>query len=369
MIKDIFLNSKVPFKRRIKNSILYLNKRRGVQNSWNKRHDNVLSVNPEYKNSLRNNIEYDHNKLWSKFRKNVDNTTLRISGNISNKPDPKIVPEDIYLVDLEPSLKSDKSSDFIGNKSFYNKWFLKGIFPKDLFHRVDGQFLKANLNPSNYDEFLKFANSTDFPIILKPNRDTYGGADINFVTDTKQLIELAESRQDFVVQEIVKQNEYFDKFNDYGLNTVKVFLYRSVVNDELHVLSMSLRMGKDNSLDNEAAGGINCFIDKNGYLNEFAIDKYGNKYYEHPNTKKKFNGKIPDFKELTELSLQIGSKVFLTRIIGLDACYDQLGNWRIIEVNTFSQSIRFSQYAGQPFFGEFTDEVIDYCVKNHWALK
>ena len=43
--------------------------------------------------------------------------------------------------------------------------------------------------------------------------------------------------------------------------------------------------------------------------------------------------------------------------------------WRAVELNLFGQTTRFTQYAGQPFFGEFSEEVIDYCKKNHWALK
>jgi hypothetical protein len=40
----------------------------------------------------------------------------------------------------------------------------------------------------------------------------------------------------------------------------------------------------------------------------------------------------------------------------------------MLEINTKGHSIRFSQYHGYPFFGEFTDEVIEYCKENHWAL-
>jgi hypothetical protein len=66
-------------------------------------------------------------------------------------------------------------------------------------------------------------------------------------------------------------------------------------------------------------------------------------------------------KALKKLSLHIGSQIFLARLIGLDVSYDKNGKYRAIELNTKSQTTRFSQYGGVPFFGEFTDEVIDYC--------
>ncbi len=42
----------------------------------------------------------------------------------------------------------------------------------------------------------------------------------------------------------------------------------------------------------------------------------------------------------------------------------------MVEANVVGQhTIKFIQNAGFPFFGEFTDEVVDYCKVNHWALK
>jgi len=35
-----------------------------------------------------------------------------------------------------------------------------------------------------------------------------------------------------------------------------------------------------------------------------------------------------------------------------------------MELNLMSQTIRFAQYAGRPFFGPFTGEVVRYC-KEH----
>lgn len=349
--------------------MLYISRRRGAKRSWDKRHDTLLSRNEDLKHKCNSNTETEHKQIWSDFRTKTDLTTLRICKNISGVADPRIIPEDIYVADLEPSLITDRSVDFIGIKSFYNKWFTPGIFPDDLFHRIGDRYFNADLEEINYNQLVKLSDQIDYPIILKPNKDTYGGMDINIVEEACELLKLAKERKNFVVQKKIKQHDFFNKLYPKSLNTIKVPLYRSVKDDKLHILPMALRMGKDGSLDNEAAGGINTLIREDGYLNDFAIDKYGTKYSEHPNTRVKFNCKIPDLEGLKSLSLQVGKKVFYTRIFALDACYDQKGHWRIIELNTYGQSIRFSQYGGQPFFGRFTDEVIEYCKQNHWALQ
>lgn len=369
MIKKIWINNDLTVKQKVKNSLFYMSRVRGAKKSWNKRHSKLLSKNEIYGNPCDSDVESKHQKLWLGFRTKSDLTTLRIAKNISGVSDPRIIPEDIYTADIEPSLIIDQSVDYIGIKSFYNRWFPNGIFPKDLFHRIDGKYLDKDLNSITYDIFKDMSKKITYPVVLKPNKDSYGGMDINIVESSKELIELAVARDNFVAQEKIEQHDFFNRFYPDSLNTIKVFLYRSVINDKLHILSMALRMGKDGSLDNEAAGGINSFVRSDGILNGYAIDKLGTKYDQHPNTQMKFNCKIPDLEKLKKLSLSIGEKVFYTRIFALDACYDKSGNWRILEINTYGQSIRFSQYGGQPFFGEFTDEVIEFCQNNHWALK
>lgn len=110
-------------------------------------------------------------------------------------------------------------------------------------------------------------------------------------------------------------------------------------------------------------------IKKDGYLKEFAVDSDGSKYHTHPDSGDAFDQKIPDIEGLKELSLRVAQKLFYTRLVEFDICYDQDANWRVIEVNLFSGSLLFPQFSGVPFFEEFTDEVRDYCLLNHWVLK
>ena len=368
MVVRKILSQEKSFKKKLKIIAQYLARVRGAKKTWDKRHSSVLNKNPQYKKRCNNKVENKHQNLWSPFRKNCDLTTLRLCKNISGIEDPRFVPEDVFVSDIEPTLITDTSVDYIGIKSFYNRWFEKGIFPADIFHRVDGQYLDPNLNAINREDLAKIANGISYPVVLKPNKDTYGGKGIEFPKNEGELLRLATDNNNYVVQNMIKQHEFFEQFNRGGINTVKVFVYRSVRDNKVHVLSSGFRMGRGGSLDNETAGGIITYIRDDGTMNGYAVDKYGTKYSKHPDSKLAFNFKLPDYEGLISLSKRIGEKVFYTRIIGLDACFDENGDWRILEVNTFSQGIRVSQYGGAPFFGKFTDEVIDFCKKNHWAL-
>lgn len=368
VFKNILKSKELSTKDKTKNALFYLSRKRGAEKSWKNRHQKVFEANNGYSNPCDSFIENKHQKIWSEFRNKVDLSTLRICKNISGYADERIIPEDIFVSDIEPTLLEDDSVHFISHKSFYNRWFPEGIFPKDFLHRIKGQYLNANLDPINWNTFTIIAHGLSYPVVMKPNIDSYGGKGIIFVENATELIEASKMKDDFVIQERILQHEFFKKFNPVGLNTIRVYVYRSVLDNRLHVLNMALRMGKDGSLDNETAGGIHCMIKPDGSLNGYAVDKYGTYFQEHPNTKLKFISKIPHHIALKGLAKKIAQKVFFTRIIGLDVCLDDQGEWRVIEINTNGTTIRFSQYGGRPFFGRFTDEVIEYCIKNHWTL-
>jgi hypothetical protein len=126
------------------------------------------------------------------------------------------------------------------------------------------------------------------------------------------------------------------------------------------VLNNTMRFGIDGGLDNETSGGIVCNIDGNGNFRDYAVNKYGVKYFEHPNSGFVFKGKeVPFYHELLEISKKISNELILCDLVSLDMALDRNNKWRCIEINLGGQTIRFAQYAGEGFFGKYTDEVIE----------
>lgn len=366
--KKILTSAKLSTKSKCKSLLQYYSRKRGAAKPWKKRHEKVFELHPEYSYPCNEQIELEHQNRWGAFRANVDMSTLRICSNLSSHADQRIIPEDIFVSDIEPVLTTNEASHFFSHKSFYNRWFSKGVFPRDHIHRINGQYLDAELNPISFNDFKQIAQEITYPVVKKPNRNSYGGKNVFFVENCDKLINLCQQRRDFVIQEKIAQHDFFSKYNSVGLNTIRIYVYKSVRDNRLHVINMAFRMGKGGSLDNETSGGIHTLIHADGSMNNYAVDKYGKKYLEHPDTGYAFDEQIPAVNELKELSKKIADQVYFTHIIGLDVCYDADCKWRLIEVNTKGHTIRFSQYGGQPFFGEFTDEVIAYCQNKHWAL-
>lgn len=369
MFIKILLNKELPVTNRIKNFIAYLSKRRGAKYGWDRRFKKVFELHPEYKKPIPKEIEEIHKKTWSFFSNRINLNTLRVCANISGVANPLFIPEEVFIADIEPTLNQDTTAKFLNNKSIYEKWFPEGNFPKCFFHNINGEWYNRELNPITFLEVKKIISNLHYPVVLKPNINSFGGKGVCFPATLNELSSLVYTQQNFVVQEKLEQHPFFEKFNTAGLNTIRIYLYKSFKDNQLHVVNIVFRMGLGGSLDNETAGGILTLVTKDGFLNGYAVDKYGKKFTKHPDTGLGFEERIPGFSELIKVSKKIAQKVFYTRLIGLDMCFDKTGNWRLIEINTYSAAIRLAQYHNSLFFGEFTDEIINHCKQYHWALK
>lgn len=62
---------------------------------------------------------------------------------------------------------------------------------------------------------------------------------------------------------------------------------------------------------------------------------------------------------IVSLIINIAEKVPYAHLISLDMYLNNFDQWKCLEINLFGQTIRFSQYAGTPFFGSLTQEVVN----------
>ena len=358
------------FREKIKRLIAYFRKRRGAKIAWQKRHAKVYTENREYHASCGKDVERIHTDLWSKFNTHIDTGTLRISANISGKADPRIVPEEIFMADIEPSLITDPDLGFLSNKSFYNQLFPAGKFPQDLLHRFDGQWYDRDFGRLDTKKFQQRISSFEYPVVVKPSSNSNGGQGVIFAGSKDQLIDHSSGIIHCVVQEKVRQHPFFASFHPQSINTIRVYLYRSVSDHRLHILSLDLTMGRSGaSVNNEKCGGIYSGIQEDGTMVGYAVDKFGNTYKKHPDTGELFDQRIPDIDGLKQFAMRLGKQMLPAALVGLDLFCDEKGEWRAMEINTRSHSIRSAQYFGQPFFGGFTEEVIEYCSTHHWTIR
>ncbi|MEA5109136.1 hypothetical protein SDC9_27654 [bioreactor metagenome] len=369
MYIKILLNNSLPIKDRIKNLISYIQIKRAANIAWGSRYRKVFNVHKEFNKQLDREGEKMHKKYWKPFSGNVNISTYRVCNHISGSSNPEFLPEEIFMADIQPSLNNNNAAEYYNNKSLYYQWTPEPVFPKAYIHNIDGEYLNSNLQTISFEEVIMIAKELSYPVVIKPNKDSGGGKDVFLLNSADELIVHLENKKNVIVQEKIRQHDFFNKYNRHGLNTIRIVLYRSVADNNLHVLNTTLRMGLGGSLDNETAGGVFSLINKDGNLNGYALNKFGTKYYRHPDTGVDFSEKIPDIENLWDMTKRVTNSIFFARIISLDACMDIERQWRLVEANVLCQhTIRFAQYSGEPFFNEFTEEVLEYCRKRHWAL-
>lgn len=369
MLKAIILNKKLPIKYRLKNLIAYWYKKRGTLIIWNKRFNKIFVLHPEYKTPVDKTSEKEHKKNWLFFNSNVNLATYRVCSNISSISNTEYVPEEIFTVDIEPTLNNEKLEGFLAIKNFYTLWFGKDCaFPEIFLNKINGAYFDGELNPIDESEVETIFKNLSDDFVLKPTKDTYGGKGVLLSPPKEKAWKILNREDNVIIQERIFLNEQYSKITGGKPVSTRILMYKSIYSDVWHILSNQLRCAVGNSLDNTSDGGIITCINHNGIMDGFATDAYGKKYSSHPDTKIDFVLGVPEIEQLEKLIHLVCNRVFFSRLISLDLVLDQKRKWRMIEVNFTGITIRSPQYHGMPVFGEFTDEILEYCKKNHWAL-
>lgn len=213
-------------------------------------------------------------------------------------------------------------------------------------------------------------------VLLKPTVDSNSGKGIllfNRIGDvfksvsTKDVLSdsfLNEYGKDFVLQECVEQHNYISQFCKTSVNTIRLGVYRSVKDEQPHVLSAIMRIGKEGShIDNAHAGGMFIGIDsQTGRLSNYVCDQYGNKADSWNGIVFKENEFfIPNWNNIISFAEDICKKVIHCRLLALDITLTSDGKPLLIEYNVDGFSYWLFMYTGNKPLGKFTNEIIDYC--------
>ena len=321
-------------------------------------------------------------KRWSVLGK-TDKVFYRYySRYIGESPD--ILPDDLMHNVIEPLLNPMRFRGLYADKNMFDKllkpYFNESVTPKTIFRCIKNGLFDADYYVISKNQAIKLIQKAESSfLVAKPTVDSSSGNNILFFDkkgeeyysrDKRQKLEIdvlsKELGPDFVLQEGQLQSEEMKVFNSTSINTLRVATYFSVESQKPVVLNGVLRVGKQGAfVDNAHAGGCLIGISRDGKLQSFCSDQFGNQFTE-------FNGidfskqefVIPNYEKVGEFAQNIAASLPHQRILALDIMLDQNNQPKLIEFNNYAFGVWAFQQTIGSLFGSYTDEVINYC-KTH----
>lgn len=298
----------------------------------------------------------------------IDTRWHRLYASYLNCPVRKdFFPEILYSTRLEKKLSNPKFYGILSDKGFLTSIFSgDGTYrtPKTVVYNSYGTFVDGGKQVLSTDDAKKRIGDAGL-VIIKPTIDTSSGEGIlkaNFVNGADTLsgetVDKVVDRykQNFIVQECVKQSRYLADLCDKSLNTFRVITY--ICNGKIHLAPLSLRMGTGTSyVDNIHRGGVNIGITDDYKLRKCAFTEYGERFEVHPYSQVKFEGyDISPLCKVVEVAHRLHGYVPMLKMISWDWSLDENNTPVLIEMNISGQSVWFPQMVnGQSFFGENTE--------------
>jgi len=335
----------------------------------------------------RNNIkinnkvagEHAYINKWKVFRRDVDVRYFRgyayyIGG------DENIVPSNILNSVLEPGLNDKRYSYYYSDKNVYGRLFSKEYLPATFLRKICGSFYDENYrsisNNILTDEMLLLSIRGAVKIVTKPTINTNSGEGVlvfmkkdekQYLSQFGDTLSLSNLNKlysdDFIIQEFLCQHEFTSQFNSSSVNTYRVATYRSVTTNEVHVLGIVLRVGRQgSSVDNIHAGGYIVGINERGLLNSFLTDADGQRITIWNGVDYERNRFVtPHLSLVLDFARHIASMIVHQRFLALDIMVDSTGHPKLIEYNIGKFSDWIFELNTGTIFGIHTDEVISFC--------
>lgn len=346
---------------------------------------------PKFEDPKKINEEYKANARYLRqfgFKGNKRDFLVFRNYLADKGHDPKyIVPSTIVHKYLTAVLNPIPYNAYFSDKNMLDKIFPRQYLPKTLFRRMDGIWYDAEYQPIDFERCKEIAaEAADLPgIIVKPAKDSSSGRGVELFKlqnrDWKSFngkYELFEAltgdiwgNADLIIQEALNQNDFLKRLSPTAVSTLRIVTYNSPVDSKVHLIWCGIRLGADGSvIDNNHGGGVILGVDKDGRLNPYATDQYGNKYSAFNNID--FSAEslyIPHYAEIIEFAKELTPPLLPNRFIAFDITIDHKGTPMVIEANMRGYGGWVCQFAGDYMFGEKTDEILQYLSEKKESIR
>jgi hypothetical protein len=321
--------------------------------------------------------------LFRPLKKKPSVDFLECMINISGIASYQYIPENIHYSCIEPALNSRPFALCYNDKNLFELILaeFKNLFPDAILRGINGVIYNSSYNYIGNNEISKIISNLNIgeDFIIKPGIETGGGSNVKVIQKKSDAIKekngdfeipfdsfakymMTKFNGNFIMQKKIQQSNYFSCFNESSLNTVRLYTYRSVIDETIIPLHAYIRFGNIGSpVDSSSQGGRTCGVSLDGKLNSFALGRYGEKYQNLQVLKKHKGLPVPKFQDMIKFSKAIAPFFKYHRLLGFDFAVDDNNAVRLLEVNNLYVGIINQQMNTGPLFREYTKEIIDFC--------
>lgn len=347
---------------------------------WQRKKDSKLELKKIQSASNTNPLSLQQKKeissFWNSFSKKeyFDINWFEVFNAVSHEENllQFYLPHDFFYCYVDTLFSNTQRASVFDDKNMYDIYFHDVKMPPTICRKMGGVYLDNNYNIISIDEVITKCIDNG-KLIIKETINSCGGYGISFWDSEKSTVNDLKSvimnKDNYIVQEIIKQHEEIAKLHKYSVNTIRIMTL--LYNDEIIPVSSVIRMGVDNSqVDNAKNGGLVCGLRNNGQLREVAYDIVNNPYLQHPQGTLFPEVIIPSFDKCIEISCRLAGRfASVAKLISWDFAVDVDSNPVLIEANFTYGGIGVHQKCNGPLFGDKTAEVIKYVFANHPFLK
>lgn len=322
---------------------------------------------------VKSKHEKKHLDVWDGISRKTHPMFYRAYSHYSGNLSTNFVPDDLFHLYCLPVLNIKEF-----DKGYSDHYFISRILPDEiqsevLFRNIEEVYYDKNnqvtqINDKRLKEIMEYREE----IILKPSleADQYkkiqlfrkvNGVFLNQNNEKLSIQYLNQHYQkNFVAELPIRLHPSILKFAEYGFTALRFYMYRSPLTEKVVMLGCCLVSEKQgyNEADMVRAGNV-FMVNEEGKIQVFT--KPGIEVNFNINFKSMNDAQIPGMNDLIKYAKTISEVNYYHRVIAVDLTLDENRKTKMRGIrNRFFDPIAL-QFTGRPFFGNYTEEVLEYC--------
>lgn len=211
--------------------------------------------------------------FFKKYGFNVSSLFSELYYRYNGIKSDKYIPASLYFYYINPYLVNMNMSLAYVDKNIYSTLFPDVKQPSTIVKNINHRYYNREEVEVEEWEAIELIKNYDRAII-KPAIESGRGRGVELLRSKEinscSLVEILHQYQsNFIVQEVVIQNETLSSLNPSSLNTCRLYTYRRAGTNEYVLLGAAVRFGGDGAYrDNACTGGGFCKICEDGWIDD-----------------------------------------------------------------------------------------------------